>query len=282
MPDRPATPDFLFIGAPRAGSTWLYSNLKSHPGIWMPPIKNLNYRHPGAFLNKLRTARQIKDGLIPVKASELGWYLQFFLGNPHNARWYQSLFNAGAAYPLRGEISDDLFVLDTDAIKAYRDINPHLKIFAILRDPIERIFSHIKHNFVNNRGRDFQSVDPAEWRDMLTSPWALDRSRYHAALKKWLDVFGPEQVRIYDHASLHEDPAGLLADICTFIGAPCDKADFSGAGRKVNASQEVAVPLDVAAILWPLLEADMRALPALFPPAMTWVSHYEALPPLSV
>ncbi len=36
-------PDFLCIGAQKAGTTWLYHNLAQHPGIWMPPLKELFY-----------------------------------------------------------------------------------------------------------------------------------------------------------------------------------------------------------------------------------------------
>src|SRR5947207_15861690 len=36
-------PDFLGIGAARAGTTWLHSNLRRHPQIWLPPVKELHY-----------------------------------------------------------------------------------------------------------------------------------------------------------------------------------------------------------------------------------------------
>lgn len=32
-------PDFLGIGAQKAGTSWLWENLRRHPGIWMPPRK---------------------------------------------------------------------------------------------------------------------------------------------------------------------------------------------------------------------------------------------------
>jgi hypothetical protein len=272
----PSIPDFLFIGAPRAGSTWLYRHLRRHPGIWMPPIKNLLYRHQGAWPNKLRTLRQIKDGLIPVKPSELGFYAKFFLGSPNSACWYKSLFQGGRNATLRGDISDDLFVLTQSQIADYKAINPHLRVFAILRDPIDRIFSHIKHNFVNNRGRDFTTVAPSEYHDLLTSDWALDRSHYHRSLSNWLSVFGPDQVRLYDHAQLHDNPLALLEDICAFIGAPFDPGLFQGAEKRVNASQDVEVPIDAVNALWPLLREDMQALPAIFPPAQDWLRRYEA------
>jgi len=42
-PTRSPGPDFLCIGAHKAGSTWLYQQLDSHPDFWMPPVKELHY-----------------------------------------------------------------------------------------------------------------------------------------------------------------------------------------------------------------------------------------------
>jgi len=36
-------PEFLCIGAEKAGTTWLYEMLKAHPSVWMPPIKEIHY-----------------------------------------------------------------------------------------------------------------------------------------------------------------------------------------------------------------------------------------------
>src|SRR5438309_7414307 len=38
-----ACPDFLCVGAQKAGTTWLYRELESHPDFWMPPLKELHY-----------------------------------------------------------------------------------------------------------------------------------------------------------------------------------------------------------------------------------------------
>ncbi|MGD1948605.1 MAG: hypothetical protein ACFB14_03045 [Leptolyngbyaceae cyanobacterium] len=35
--------DFLGIGAQKAGTTWLWSILKTHPDVWIPPKKELHY-----------------------------------------------------------------------------------------------------------------------------------------------------------------------------------------------------------------------------------------------
>jgi hypothetical protein len=40
---RPRGPDFLVIGAQRAGTTWLHQVLRRHPSLWLPPVKELHY-----------------------------------------------------------------------------------------------------------------------------------------------------------------------------------------------------------------------------------------------
>src|SRR2546423_15689927 len=39
----PAGPDFICIGAQKAGTGWLYEQLRNHPDFWMPPMKELHY-----------------------------------------------------------------------------------------------------------------------------------------------------------------------------------------------------------------------------------------------
>src|SRR3954454_14322487 len=36
-------PDFLCVGAQKAGTGWLYEQLRFHPDFWMPPVKELHY-----------------------------------------------------------------------------------------------------------------------------------------------------------------------------------------------------------------------------------------------
>src|SRR5256885_13616443 len=38
-----ACPDFLCVGAQKAGTSWLYRQLERHPDFWMPPVKELHY-----------------------------------------------------------------------------------------------------------------------------------------------------------------------------------------------------------------------------------------------
>ena len=96
-------PDFIGIGAQKAGTTWLHHNLQAHPGIWMPKEKELHYfdekiKQEGGPLRRLRGdrpldkrwRRQAKSRLRRVPkgpfAEDLGWDLRYFLAKPGD-RW---------------------------------------------------------------------------------------------------------------------------------------------------------------------------------------------------
>lgn len=61
-------PDFLGIGAQKAGTAWLYQTLRVHPDIWLPPVKELHY-----FDRKPRSRRQL---ILGKKPNDLRWRRQ--------------------------------------------------------------------------------------------------------------------------------------------------------------------------------------------------------------
>src|SRR3977135_2203152 len=67
MSEETTGPDFLCIGAQKAGTGWLYEQLREHPDFWMPPLKELHYfdrlgrarrRPTGKKGDRLETARK--------------------------------------------------------------------------------------------------------------------------------------------------------------------------------------------------------------------------------
>ena len=93
--NRHEVPHFLGIGAQKAATTWLYRCLKVHPGIWLPPLKELHYfthqsedRHPGVVsrlcgrdwvnrrLRRMMKPRLLSDlrslDLVRLRASGVG------------------------------------------------------------------------------------------------------------------------------------------------------------------------------------------------------------------
>ena len=99
-----SVPSFFYIGAPRAGSTWLYTNLQRHPVVWVPPCKNISYFHPRFQVYRYQRFRKFgKELLTNGDPAIRRWYRRFFLRPIVNDRWYASLFPPGR---VAGEIAE--------------------------------------------------------------------------------------------------------------------------------------------------------------------------------
>ena len=144
-------PDFIGIGAQKAGTTWLYRNLRAHPEIWMPKEKEIHY-----FDEKIK----LKDGLwsrlrgedpadqrwrrqagVRIKRfpkgfslQDLAWDLRYFFGRPDD-EWYASLFEQGRG-KITGETTPDYSILDREMVAHVHDLMPRAKIVFMVRNPI--------------------------------------------------------------------------------------------------------------------------------------------------
>src|SRR5262245_13183400 len=103
-------PDFLGIGAQKAGTTWLYEQLRRHPDVWLPPEKELHYFDRKRGAGQSLRAKVFGDGFedrawrqqlgARVRSYReggeraLGWDVRYFFGRRTDG-WYASLFRAG-------------------------------------------------------------------------------------------------------------------------------------------------------------------------------------------
>jgi hypothetical protein len=61
-------PHFLGIGAQKAGTSWLYQVLRAHPGVWLPPVKEVHY-----FEQNPTGPKTFRQRLIGRQADNLRW-----------------------------------------------------------------------------------------------------------------------------------------------------------------------------------------------------------------
>ena len=93
-------PDFVGIGAQKAGTTWLHDNLEIQQGYWLPPVKELH------FFNRLCPAEELLGietmGVPPIRQryrpaferrsiATLKWLRRFYF-DPLSMSWYRRLF----------------------------------------------------------------------------------------------------------------------------------------------------------------------------------------------
>jgi len=107
--------DFVGIGFPRSGSTWLYEVLRKHPQICMSKQKELFYF---------------------CKDPQWGGFSHYKLGD----KWLQSNFSKSKPHQKRGEITP-LYISDPASPALIKQSFPDIKILINYRNPTERMYS---------------------------------------------------------------------------------------------------------------------------------------------
>jgi len=217
-------PNFFLVGAGKAGTTSLYHYLRQHPAIYMSPVKEPCYfadeiraKNIGrAFLENLeRQTRRHPEllGAGPIKP--LAWIAQDWED-------YLRLFRDARGQPAIGEATASYLWSSTAAANIRRAI-PHAKIIMMLRDPAERALSQYLHQLAAGYTRetfrrhlDRCLRDPH--RELSIYYPFLEAGLYAAQVKRFLDLFPPQQVRIYWFEEAWRDPKLLLENLFTFLG----------------------------------------------------------------
>jgi hypothetical protein len=127
--------------------------LRQHPQVWLPPIKEIHYfdraGRPYLLDGLARNAQKrylFRRWVIPALAdlrqspSNLGWHIRFFTGL-RTPTWYHSLFHPEADQ-ITGDITPSYSVLPEAKIAQVAQLLPTTKLILLLRDPLERIWSH--------------------------------------------------------------------------------------------------------------------------------------------
>jgi Sulfotransferase domain len=196
-------PDFLILGAQKAGTTALYAYLRWHPGITGPSWKEVSFfdRHYG-----------------------------------RGAAWYRGHFPAERSRRLIGEASPG-YVFHPLAPERVKATVPDAKLIVLLRDPVDRALSHYHHEVALGREplsfEDALDAEPERTRGeeerLVREPgyfshawWDhtyLARGRYVEQLERWLAVFPRDQLLVVASEELGADPPGTYRRVLDFLGA---------------------------------------------------------------
>lgn len=200
-------PDFIVLGAPKAGTTSLYFYLKQHPQIFVPEIKEPGFfAFTGTDLNKIEFQSDTYMKRITITEPDK----------------YTSLFENAGADQKKGDFST-VYLGSPQAPLNIARYAPQAKMIAILRNPIERAFSNFMHrkNANTEQYRSFLDAVKAEPERLRQNWYAsyhyINAGMYSVHLKAYFDQFPRDQIRIY----LYEELAQidwLIKDLFEFIG----------------------------------------------------------------
>ncbi len=216
-------PDFILFGAAKSGTTSLYGWLAEHP-----------------FIEPCMTRDSQFGNTKEVRFFDYNWY--------RGRDWYRSHFplersrrefEAEHGRPFLTGEGSPTYISNPRAPARVRKLVPDVKLIAVLRNPIDRAYSHFQFSrrdgseecssFEDALARERERLRP-EWEQMAADPrynswnfgaWSyLARSRYAEQVERWLALFPREQLLFLKAEDMFADPQRVLDATHEFLGLP--------------------------------------------------------------
>ncbi|MCD4755245.1 MAG: sulfotransferase domain-containing protein [Deltaproteobacteria bacterium] len=171
-------PNFLYIGAAKAGSSWIYEILRAHPEVFVPAAKDL----------------------------------QFFDKNyTRGIDWYLSFFTPRSGEKTVGEISHDYFLAEENARKIHHHL-PNVRLMCCLREPVEMLFSAYLYLKTITLAQDMTFAD------FVLDKKVLTYCDYYYNLYPFYERFPREKILSLFFDDLKTDPLHFTRRIYEFLG----------------------------------------------------------------
>ena len=208
-------PDFLIIGAQKAGTTSLYEFAVRHPAIAPAYKKEINY-----FQRSYQQGEPWYRSNFPVKAP------RYFFTKKSNPRL------------LTGEASIHYFFYSLVPRRA-KETLPDVKLIVMLRNPVDRAYSHYhmalriyKETLSFEKALELEATRCAEYQkesvkiggDICWTNYHmfsyLARGVYADQLENWFNHFDKEQFLILTTEDFHDNPQRTLDQVFDFLQVP--------------------------------------------------------------
>jgi hypothetical protein len=228
-------PAYVILGAQRCGTTSLHKLLTRHPGIGAPVLKEVRYFD------------------LHFAEGE-AWYRSHF---PTRMTARMLAHRAGGRY-ITGEASPD-YLPHPHAAERLSRLLPDARLVIMLRDPVERAYSHFQHE----TALGFETLDFAgaldaeadrlrgEYERMEREPGYhshafqhhsyMRRGMYADQLKRWFALFPSEQMLVIRSEDFYTDEAAVYRNVLGFLGMAAHQPDV---GDRRNALRYGAMAPD--------------------------------------
>ena len=229
-------PDFLIVGPQRTRTTWLHAMLREHPEVFLSEPKEIFY------FSRIKTPDHPK-----FQSDDLGWYLNFFRERPDYWLYKQAMAFRRHLRPylpkVRGEATASYAAIDADVIDEIVVLNPDVKVIMMVRNPVERAWSHAKKDLSRNRSRPLAEVSEEEFQAFFRDPYQLRCARYAECIENWSSRLRPDHLMVGRFDDVEARPRRLFLDACRFIGvSDADRYVPSAVAEVVNPTSGSPVP----------------------------------------
>lgn len=198
---RATLPNLFVVGAAKSGTTSLHYYLGQHPSIFMAMPKEPH------FFSQIEPSPELAP-MFPHIASESD-YLALFK-HAEGAQW-------------RGEASTS-YLWSESVPERISKLRTNPRFLAILRDPVERAYSHYlndvregfqRKSFEESIDEEIERSEPPRWG---ADPLYLQIGYYGHQIERYFDAFGRERVLVLVFEEFFQDPNKAMASVFEFLG----------------------------------------------------------------
>lgn len=249
-----AQPDFLVIGAQKAGTTWLDKMFKSHPEIWTPPVKELQFfnelymKDSFTWIKKHREEHSAKVVKYAANIRPIDWpkieLSKLICEENTNFDWYESIFDYAPFGSIKGEMTPEYSLLEQEHISDIASRYPFLKVIFVMRDPVERALSGIKMRLLQQGfGEESSQQEIDNFVIECARDWdVIERGNYEKIINLWQSYFPNGQCLWLLSDDLKNKPNATLYKLSDFLGLDeklfrADSNEKVHVGKKYNISE---------------------------------------------
>ena len=225
---RPIRPDFIIIGSPKCGTSWLRDALDQHPSI-VTVRGEIEYfsSHP----------------YYPVD-----WYYEQLARRLASAKKVRGLSSC-----VLGEKSAHYCSMPLEQIQRLHDLVPDVRLIVMTRDPVARHWAHAKKYFSKRKLRNPETAVLDLPRSTLLEFFANQRpvGEFSKIVANWTSVFPAEQLLVVSQEKTWAQPRETFDAVLKHIGVPADydADEIQLLSKRKNQGPKVEMPEDVAQFL---------------------------------
>jgi len=180
-------PNFFILGAAKCGTTSLANNLRAHPEVFIPEIKEVRFFD-----------------------TEPSW--------TQGVPWYECFYEPATDERALGDATPSYLYVPVVVERLKETIVGPVRHIALVREPVDRTYSHYWHRYrEGEESRTFDEVLDEELGGAVG--WGyVGRSRYREQLDRYVAAFGRASLHVALFEDFVSDPTGSYAAICRHLG----------------------------------------------------------------
>jgi len=248
---------FLSVGAMKAGTTWLYTQLINHPDIYFTPEKEIHY-----FANRVGIENQLKysNRILKLKSTidycsgkdpdfisqcinKLEWYSIYANKKTIDNEWYIKLFSLKKDEKYCADFSNLYCQMDSDGWDIVRDVSKKVKVIYTLRDPFSRVWSHYKfHMKFIGREDEVLSAGFSNFRNLLEKHHFWVNAQYSKNYTRLLENLDKNELMLLYFEDFRKNPGAMLKSVQKFLEIREIAPAKENLNKKVNVTKDFQMP----------------------------------------